>query len=481
MNALKKLDIHKSTGVDGLSAHLLCMVAGGIAPSITSLFNFSLKSGEIPSDWKKANVTPVPKSSTATSLVSNFRPISVLPVIAKVFESVVHQQLYSHPTSNSLLYPSQSGFRPAHSTQDVLIKSVDDWKIALDHGELVGTVLIDLSKALNSIDHTMLLYKLSANGVRGNELDWFRNYLSCRVQRVCIESTTSKWSPITRGVPQGSILGPLLFLIYVNDLPDVVTKCTVHLYADDTTIYCSNKDPAIVQSTLNTDLEKIAEWIEDNGLRMNVAKTQLMIFSRKVPASSNPIKINVRGVDIEASNTIKCLGVSIDKDLKWESHTNNIRNKSMAALASIRRSTNFLPVPTRKLLFNALVRPYLDYCSVVWHSCNSTTSQRMERIQNYGMRVILGKPPRTPSSPLRQQLNWTTLHQRRHNFMMNQVHRCALNIAPSYLCSKFTLNSTTYSKTQGDHNFYIRRPNTNHYRSTLSTKEHIIIITFLYV
>ncbi len=136
-------------------------------------------------------------------------------------------------------------------------------------------------------------------------------------------------------------------------------------------------------------------------------------------------------MDIEGSTTIKYLRVTIDQDLKWKSHTNDIRNKSMAALASVKRSSIFLPVATRKLLFNSRVRPHLDYCSVVWHSCNFSTSQRLERVQNYSMRVILGKPPRTPSSSLRQQLNWSTLYQRRHTHMLNQVHRCALNLAPS--------------------------------------------------
>ncbi len=164
-----------------------------------------------------------------------------------------------------------------------------------------------------------MTHKLLANGVRGKELDWFRNYLSGRKQRVCIDSITSNWSPITRGVPHGSILCPLLFLIYVNDLPDAVTKCTVSLYADDTTIYCSDVDPSRVQLTLNTDLERIATWIEANGLR-------------------------TRGVDIERSTTIKYLGVSIDQDLKWKSQTNKIRNKSMAALGSVRRSSILIPI-----------------------------------------------------------------------------------------------------------------------------------------
>ncbi len=158
------------------------------------------------------------------------------------------------------------------------------------------------------------------------------------------------------------------------------------------------------------------------------------------------------------------LGVTIDKDLDWKAHTEQVRRKSLAALSSVKRSSSFLPCNTSKLLFNSLVRPHLDYCSVVWHSCNSTISTKIEWIQNYGMRVILGNPPRTSSSPLRDQLGWTTLHERRQRFMLTQVHKCLLNLAPPYLTNKFKLNSTLYTGTRGSGNIHLGRPKSEHYR-----------------
>lgn len=464
--ALKKLNPHKATGVDGISAHLLQIVASDVAPSITKLFNDSLTCGQIPTEWKKANVTPIPKTTTSHS-ISNFRPISVLPIIAKVFESLIHHQLYTYLTSNSLLTSCQSGFHPAHCTQDVLLKTVDDWKISLDNGKHVRTILIDLTKAFDSIDHTLLLRKLSSLGIQRKELNWFSEYLSGRSQRVCIESTYSEWANITKGVPQGSILGPLLFLIFVNDLPDVVTKCSINLYADDTTIYYSDRDPVKVQSVLNTDLDLIANWIKINGLPINVAKTQFMILSRRAMKPENSsIKIELQGTEITKTDTIKYLGLLIDSNLSWKSHTDYVRRKSLAAIACIRRFSRYLPVLTRKILFSSLVLPHLDYCSVVWHSCNSSISQKVEQVQNYGMRVILGKPPLTRSSPLRQQLNWTTLHQRCHSNMLCQVHRCTLKLAPNYLSSKFMFNSSMYTNTRGAINLHINQPKSEFYRSS---------------
>ncbi len=175
--------------------------------------------------------------------------------------------------------------------------------------------------------------------------------------------------------------------------------------SDDTTLYHSDSDPRTVQSALNKDLESTARWIKA------IEKTQMLTLSRKLILHRGiSINVSLDGTDIPQTDSVKYLGVTIDKDLNWKAHTEQVRRKSLAALSTIKRSSSFLPSNTRKLLFNSLVRPRLDYCSVVWHSCNSTISKRIERIQNYG------KPPRTSSSPLRDQLGWTTLQERRQRF-----------------------------------------------------------------
>ena len=379
---LNKLNVKKATGTDSISAKLLKMAAPAIAESLTSLFNHSLETGEIPSEWKAACVTPVPKKGDKQS-VKNYRPVSVLPVVAKVFEAMVHAQLFNYLENNSLLHDAQSGFRPLRNTQDVLIRSVDDWRRALDQDKITGTIMIDLSKAFDSIDHQLLLEKLEAYGVAGKEKMWFREYLSGRKQQVSVNGVKSSWNEVKLGVPQGSILGPLLFTMFVNDLPDVLDSCSVNLYADDTMIYYSHRDPQQVKEVLERELEAIMMWIQQNHLRMNVAKTHLLVFSRRHRRKEvEEFTIQHRGASIKPRSEVKYLGVVVDEDLTWRKHLQEVRKKCLIGLSQLRQISQFLPMKTRKTLYNALVLPHLDYCCVVWHECGATQSERIERLQN---------------------------------------------------------------------------------------------------
>ena len=194
---------------------------------------------------------------------------------------MVHKQLYDYLQQNDILHPSQFGFRPGHSTQDVLVNVVEEWRRAVDDDKVAGVVFLDFSKAFDMINHPLLLQKMSRYGVGGGELEWFRGYLDGRRQRVCVGGAKSEWSLIRRGVPQGTIPGPLLFILFANDLPQAVEQCSVHQYADDTTLSFVNKDVCALEDGLARYLEGVVQWMRDNKLKLNEGKTQMLLLSRR--------------------------------------------------------------------------------------------------------------------------------------------------------------------------------------------------------
>ena len=463
---LRCIKVNKATGPDGLSPRLLRLTAPAIAKSLATVFNASLERGEIPNDWKVANVSPVFKAGDKGSM-SNYRPISVLPEIAKLFEKLVHQQLYAYLQEHNILHPAQSGFRPGHCTQDVVVASVDDWRRGLDNNHVVGAVLVDLSRAFDSISHDLLLCKMDLYGIRGKAKQWFHSYLSDRKQRVVVDGEVSPWSTIRMGVPQGSILGPLLFTLFINDLPSVLQSTKTMLYADDTTIYHSCPDPQQLQEALADDLLRMTSWLKTNHLHINVRKTKLLLLARRGRAHElDRVRLSVNDVEIERQNNVKFLGVIIDSELNWEKHVAAVRRKCIGGLATVRRLRHTLPASLKARLYSALIQPHLDYCAVAWQECSKLQQRRIEQIQNYGMRQILTMPPRTSSELLRGVLSWDQLTKRRSILRLQLMHRCMHGLAPEYLCSRFQTNSTlpNYAKTRGWNNVHLRRPNTDWYK-----------------
>ena len=357
LKLLGKLDVNKAIWLDGISGKLLRVTAPAISRSLASLFNFSLKTGQVLSEWKLSRVTPVPKGGNSEE-VGNFRLVSVLPVVAKVLERIVHHQLYAYLQRFSILHVAQSGLRPQHTTQDVLVSTLDDWRQAVDEDKLVGSIMVDLSKAFDTISHPILHRKLASYGVRNDELNWFKSYLDGRRQRVCIGAVQSAWSDILRGVPQGSILGPLLFTIYVNDLPQAVVQSEVKQYADDTTMYCASDSSAALSGGLSADLARVADWVEQNGLKLNEAKTQMLLLSRRRRAKElEDVVVTLRGQEVTRSDKVKYLGVWIDEGLTWSDHIEVVRKKCFGSLANLRRLRDSLPELTKKNIYNALILP----------------------------------------------------------------------------------------------------------------------------
>ena len=307
-NNLNKLCVAKATGSDRISARLLRCAAAQIARSITCILNKSLRNGQVPLEWKHARVIPLHKEGP-TDDTNNYRPISVLPILSKLLERGVHDQLYRHLDKTKSLNKWQSGFRPGYSTATALTYVTDLLFKEIDSKNLTGVLFLDLKKAFDTVDHGTLLSKLETYGITENEQSWFKSYLSDRSQSVSIGNTSSDSMGISHGVPQGSILGPLLFTLYINDLPGVTSKCKVILYADDTALIYSHKSKDAIQDVLSTELCKVKNWLDLNKLTLNAKKTKSMLFgSQQLLAKSGTLDIKICGENVEQVKVFKYLG-----------------------------------------------------------------------------------------------------------------------------------------------------------------------------
>ena len=244
-----------------------------ICRSLAHICNLSLVTATFPSDWKLAKVTPIYKDGCKSD-VGNYRPISVLNIISKIIERAVHNQLYEYLTMCNILSPSQSGFRSNHSTNSTLLDVTDYILKNMNDGKATAAIFLDLRKAFDTVNHKILFSKLYDYGIRNHTLNWFISYLSNRAQRVNVNSSLSDFRSINIGIPQGSILGPLLFIIYVNSLSDSVS-CECVMYADDTTLLCSSSDPVILQQELDKNMNGIGKWLHENNLTLNIKKKNL--------------------------------------------------------------------------------------------------------------------------------------------------------------------------------------------------------------
>ena len=309
------LNTNKATGPDGVTARLLREAAPSISSSLSCLFNMSLKKGKLPCDWKRANVTPVYKKGEK-ELVTNYRPISLTSLVAKTMEKLVTNHILSYLEDHTLLSPHRYGFRAGLSCTSQLIHLFHAWASALDKGKTSDVVFLDFEKAFDSVPHLHLYLKLKQYGIRGQILEWLSDFLLEQYQRVVLEGESSKWTKVSSGVPQGSIVGPILFLLYVNDIPENLS-CASEMFADDTLLFNSG-NPSDVSSPIQDSLSQISDWCNEWLLRINPVKCESMRITRsKTPSLCS---YNINSTSLNQVHTHKHLGVILSSDLSWKMH-----------------------------------------------------------------------------------------------------------------------------------------------------------------
>ena len=466
---LLNLGTGKATGIDGLNSKLLKAGAHQIAKPLTHIMNCSISTATIPPEWKTAIVTPIFKSGTRSDC-SNYRPISVLPVVSKILERAVHRQVYNHLLDHNLLTDTQSGFRPQHSTLTAAIDVTDDILSNMDNGKLTGAVFLDLKKAFDTVDHQVLLSKLAKLGILNTELTWFTNYLSNRYQCTVVNNAHSEYKCIPVGVPQGSILGPLLFICFINDLPNVISESKIILYADDTAIMYNAPTVSEVNEVLNKEVASVSMWMAKNKLTVNASKTKVMLFGSQRKTKNATLNVHLKNIKLEQVPVFKYLGLWFDPHLKWDTHINKVASKISQKTGVLRRIRQYIDQSTMCMLYNAIVLPHIDYCCPIWSSAPSKYVNKIQILQNHAARLTLGCKVRDKHvSEIYEELKWMNVQQRCNYFKATLMYKCINGLAPENLAQSVRDRKLPHSyctRSQSSGNIYIERSRTDWGRRT---------------
>ena len=400
-NFIKSLQSKKSSSFDKMSNAMIKKLEQGLTKPLTIIINNSLRDGYMSDELKIAKLIPLHKSGRA-DIFNNYRPISLISVLSKIVEKAVYAQLFAYFTKY-FMSNVQFGFRQKHETQHCILNFLNNIKTSKKRYH-VG-IFVDLRKAFDTVNHEILLDKLKYYGLDEMALNWFRNYLSNRMQATEIGNEISDFLEILCGVPQGSILGPLLFLIFINDFPGAV-ELLVSLFADDTTMQLSANSVEELETKINFELIKASNWFKSNRLSLHPGKTLFMVFN-------NPrgIKLNLKldGINItQAGNshsvkTIKFLGLHLDENLAWRDHINKTCSKIRSINYHLNQVKKTLPLKLRILLYNALIKPHVEYCLTIFG--NSSSINLLHKVQKQSIRITFNKPFNSHTQPLFKQAN----------------------------------------------------------------------------
>ncbi len=458
---LKKLDTTKATGPDNIGNTLLKKCAPSLAGILTRIFNFSLTMGHFPDSWKIAHITPIHKKGSVHDY-KMYRPVSLLPCVSKVFEKLVFKEVYAHLKSNGLISKFQSGFTPGDSTINQLIHITDRILKSLDTFEDCLGCFLDLTRAFDTVWHKGLLFKLNNYGIRDHPmgsktLSWFTSYLSNSGHKVSIDGKTSSTRFINAAVPQGSVLGPLLFLVYINDIT-IDIESDIFLFADDTSIFKSGKNNQILANTINSDLNKISLWAKRWKITINPTKTVCMLFSKKANPDKNFV-IRLNNDIIGLSDSHKHLGLCLTSDIQWKKHINEIASKARQRLGCLQKYKFKLDRRSLEQCYTTFVRPLLEYGNVIFDAANMEDLDVLDSIEKEALRVITGARRRCNLDKLYQEVPWPSLSIRRKNQKLATLGKIIFNKFPIYLLDDLP---TFYSESRNVRKNTFAIPRSNH-------------------
>ena len=421
LKKVQQLDTTKSPGPDGFHARFLNELAEELSEPLAQIFTKSLEEGSLPTTWKDANVTPIYKKG-AKSDPGNYRPISLTSIVCKIMESIIRDEVMTHLKENDLLTCNQHGFVPKRSCLTNLLDMMDKWTDALDTQTPVDAIYLDFAKAFDSVPHQRLLTKVKSYGITGHVGSWISDFLTNRRQRVSVQGSFSGWSKVVSGVPQGSVLGPILFVIYINDLPEGI-KSWCSMYADDTKL-STPVDTEEGRRKLQDDLDRAVQWADTWQLKFHTGKCKVIHFGNKNVQQNYTMKKHnsEERETLATTNSEKDLGVEVDSELKFSQHVEKQVGKANRILGQIRRSFQHLDANTMKLLFTSLVRPHLEYANAIWSPRLKKDSNLIEGVLRRATKLIPGLKDLEYTERLKK-INIPSMKYRRERGDMIEVYK----------------------------------------------------------
>ena len=441
LEKLCKMKINKSPGPDSIHPRVIREISKELCKPLQIIFQVSLTTHTLPDDWKHGQVTAIYKKGAKTK-AQNYRPVSLTSVVCKTLESIVRDSIIKHMIKNNLFSPKQFGFIGGRSTTLQLLHVLNIWTEILDQGGELDVIYCDFMKAFDKVPHRRLIHKIDKYGIKGNVLGWVENFLSRRTQEVKVGNSVSYKSNVTSGIPQGSVLGPILFVIYINDLPEIIdSNSQAYLFADDTKLFReikSNHDHTILQE----DINKLLDWSDKWLLKFHPDKCVFMNISNDI--NHNPYVYEMRDHILSESKCEKDIGVHVDSHLKFDIHINNAINKANRVLAITRRTFDCMSDEIFCLIFKGLVRPHLEYATPVWSPHLNKYKDQLENVQRRATKLVPGLNQLSYPERLKK-LKLPTLAYRRARGDMIQVYKLLTQNKDGYdksLPSLFTYSST---------------------------------------
>ena len=458
LKLLQNLKPYKAQGPDNIHPRILKELAVEITPSLTLIFRKSYETEEVPKDWLKANVSPIFKHGQKY-LASNYRPISLTCIASKLMEHILVSNIMKHAQSHNILYDLQHGFRSRVSCETQLIQFTNDLVTNMQSGAQTDVIVMDFSKAFDKVSHTKLVDKLHHYGIQGKTNSWVKAFLTDRSQRVLIEGEASSEVLVTSGVPQGSVLGPCLFLFYINDIPDNITS-TVRLFADDTIMYIALK-PKINTAALQEDLNTLDKWTQKWKMSFNLEKCHVIPVTRNKTITKTQYILH--GQPLQTVSQAKYLGLTITSDLRWNAHINSISSKANRSLGFLRRNLKVSSIQIKTLAYFTFVRPILENSCTVWDPYTATQINKLEMIQRRAVRYVLHRHHNTSSvTNMLQSLGWRSLADRRKDAKLCMLYKISNDLV-GIPANKYLIPSNTVTRKQHSLSYVIPHSRCNYH------------------